>query len=321
MGAVAGTALAAAGGWIVYSNLIINHNLPLEKAIDADTLRVPSEESGDINCYVARDAPGRPLLLVHSVNAAASAYEMGPVFNRYRTSRPVIAIDLPGFGLSDRSDRIYSPRVYHEAILDVLHAETSGPVDVVALSLGCEFAARAAVIEPERFNSLTFISPTGFSRRDPTQVSQQASRKGMSERAFRFLSLPLWGRPLFDLLVTRPSIRYFLQQSFTGPVPDDMVDYDYATAHQPGAEHAPLNFISGSLFTEGILPVVIGPIGVALGIDHPERRMPLVASQIMGVLMLRYLLEVEPLASMPAEEVVATIGPTLQRYLTGDLPG
>ena len=56
---------------------------------------------------------------VHSVNAAASAYEMAPIFNRYRTSLPEIAMDLPGFGLSDRSDRIYSPRVYHEAILDV----------------------------------------------------------------------------------------------------------------------------------------------------------------------------------------------------------
>jgi hypothetical protein len=38
------------------------------------------------------------------------------------------------------------------------------------------------------------------------------------------------------------------------------------------------------------------------------------------VLLLRYLLEVEPLASMPADAVVATYAPTLQRYLTGPLP-
>ena len=48
--------------------------------------------------------------------------------------------------------------------------------------------------------------------------------------------------------------------------------------------------------------------------------MPLVASQVIGLILLRYVLEVEPLASMPAEQVVATYAPTLQRYLTGPLP-
>jgi hypothetical protein len=48
--------------------------------------------------------------------------------------------------------------------------------------------------------------------------------------------------------------------------------------------------------------------------------MPLVASQLIGVIMLRYLLEAEPVASMPVEELVAALGPTIQRYLTGDLP-
>lgn len=74
------------------------------------------------------------------------------------------------------------------------------------------------------------------------------------------------------------------------------------------------------LFADGFLAVVIGPLGRALGIDHPDRRMALVASQVVGVLLLRYLLEVEPLASMPAESVVATYAPTVQRYLTGPLP-
>ena len=35
--------------------------------------------------------------------------------------------------------------------------------------------------------------------------------------------------------------------------------------------------------------------------------------------MARYIVKVEPLASAPAAQVVAAIGPTLQRYLTGDL--
>lgn len=75
-----------------------------------------------------------------------------------------------------------------------------------------------------------------------------------------------------------------------------------------------------ALLRDGFLAIVIGPIGVALGLDEPERRMPLVASQVLGLIIVRYLLEVEPVASMPADEVIATFGPTLQRYLTGELP-
>src|SRR4051794_41896357 len=74
------------------------------------------------------------------------------------------------------------------------------------------------------------------------------------------------------------------------------------------------------LLSEGVLPVVIEPIGVALGIDEPHLRMPLVASQVIGLILMRYVLAVEPLASMPAEQVIATFAPTIQRYLTGDLP-
>jgi tetracycline repressor-like protein len=37
--------------------------------------------------------------------------------------------------------------------------------------------------------------------------------------------------------------------------------------------------------------------------------------------MARYVVRIEPLASMPVERLVALYAPTLQRYLTGELPG
>ncbi|QBR92543.1 TetR family transcriptional regulator [Nocardioides euryhalodurans] len=74
------------------------------------------------------------------------------------------------------------------------------------------------------------------------------------------------------------------------------------------------------LLSEGFLPVVLQPVGVALGLERPERRMTLVASQVIGLILLRYVLRVEPLASLSRDELVATYAPTLQRYLTGPLP-
>ena len=74
------------------------------------------------------------------------------------------------------------------------------------------------------------------------------------------------------------------------------------------------------LMREGFLPAVLEPIGVALGLERPEVRMPLLASQVLGLILVRYVLEVEPVASMPTDHVVAIYAPTLQRYLTGPLP-
>jgi AcrR family transcriptional regulator len=74
------------------------------------------------------------------------------------------------------------------------------------------------------------------------------------------------------------------------------------------------------LVSDGFLRIVLGPVGLALGIDQPERRMGLVASQLIGLVMARYVLKLEPPASTPAEDLVATYAPTLQRYLPGPRP-
>jgi AcrR family transcriptional regulator len=49
-------------------------------------------------------------------------------------------------------------------------------------------------------------------------------------------------------------------------------------------------------------------------------RTTLVFSQIAGLITARYIIKVEPLASLPSEVVVAMVGPTIQRYLTAPLP-
>jgi AcrR family transcriptional regulator len=58
-----------------------------------------------------------------------------------------------------------------------------------------------------------------------------------------------------------------------------------------------------------------------LDLDPAEAplRTSLVASQMIGLAMARYILRFEPLASAPPETVVAAIAPTIQRYLTGPL--
>src|SRR5689334_16051533 len=92
---------AVAGSWIGYSAFFVNHHVSLPPAIDAERKQFLSKESGLLSYYADTSAEGTPLVLIHSINAAASSYEMRPLFNHFRTMRPVYALDLPGFGFSE----------------------------------------------------------------------------------------------------------------------------------------------------------------------------------------------------------------------------
>ena len=77
---------------------------------------------------------------------------------------------------------------------------------------------------------------------------------------------------------------------------------------------------SGGLVRDAFIPVVVGPVLAGLVADRPDVRIPLVASQVVGLIVARYVIALPPMAQMPAEDVVARVGPVVQHYLTGDLP-
>ncbi|OMC56354.1 TetR family transcriptional regulator [Mycobacterium sp. IS-836] len=77
-----------------------------------------------------------------------------------------------------------------------------------------------------------------------------------------------------------------------------------------------------SLARSFLQEVVVREVGSR--VDTPpgtgKIRAQFVASQLMGVVMARYIVRIEPFASLPAEQIAHIIAPNLQRYLTGDLP-
>ena len=206
-----------------------------------------------------RAGRGAPVLLVHSINAAASAYEIRPAFEAIVASRRAYAPDLPGFGASDRSDRRYDVALYVAAIEDALEAIAAEcgdvPVDVLALSLSSEFAARVATRRPERVRTLTLVTPTGLDRRSASLRAPSGTDREVPG-VHRVLSQRLWSQALFDGLTSRPSVRYFLQRTWGSKTIDaGLWRYSWTTARQPGARFAPLAFLSGRLFSKDIRDV------------------------------------------------------------------
>lgn len=243
---------------------------------EASPSTLASALSGDriafdgLSCYVAGNGP--PMLLVHSVNAACSAAEMRPLFDRYRTTHTVFALDLPGFGFSERSDRDYTPRL----MTDALHATAAeirrrcglAPITGVAASLGSEFLARAAVERPTQWDRLALVSPTGLDGHKSRYGPAGSTRRVPGLHAL--LSVPLWSNPLFRLL-TRPAVvRYFLERTWGRRAIDETLwACGVQSARQPGARFAPLHFLSGGLFSGDIHRVyesVTQPVWMSHGV-------------------------------------------------------
>lgn len=262
--------LAAFGAVTVWSRYFVDHQLELPEALSG-LRRTFNSDAGRLSYYVA--GAGEPLLLIHSINAAASAYEVRPLFEHYKATRRVYALELSGFGFSERGDRAYTPRLYTDvivAMLDEIRRDGGADeVDAVALSLSDEFLARAASERPDRFRSLALVTPTGFAHGEDLYGKPGETRG--SRFGYRLLSTSLWRQTLFDLLTTKPSIQYFLGKTFGSQraVDQGLAEYCYLSAHQPGAPFAPYHFLSGLLWSADIDRVYESldvPIYLAYGI-------------------------------------------------------
>ena len=226
----------------------------LPPAVSGERLELASP-TGRLSVYIAGDGPA--LLLIHSVNAAASAAEMRPLHEHHRRTRTVFSIDLPGYGFSDRSDRPYTPRL----MTDAVHAVTDlirdrcgpAPIDALALSLSCEYLARAAAETPERYRSLALVSPTGFRGLRAWRSAPGTTREVPGLHAALRGPGGLWGGALFRALTSPRVIRYFLRRTWgADAIDEELWRYDMRTTRMAGAEHAPLCFLSAGLFSADI---------------------------------------------------------------------
>jgi pimeloyl-ACP methyl ester carboxylesterase len=229
-------------------------NTTLPPALDADshTLHALHGACGRIAVYAGGAGP--PVLLVHSINALASVAEVRPLFEALCQDHSVYALDLPGYGLSDRLPRAYTVGDMCAAVLQVAQwvseQHPGQPLQVLAVSLSCEFVARVAQQSPATFASLALVSPTGF--RGGKSLRKPAGSTLFMGGFDRFLRRPgpAWGRFLFRQL-SRPSVvRYFLQRTWGGKNIDETLwAYAVRCAHVDNAEQAPLSFLSGGLFS------------------------------------------------------------------------
>jgi pimeloyl-ACP methyl ester carboxylesterase len=280
------------------------------------TLETPHGRS---HCYV-RPGEGRPIVLLHSFNAVASTFELNPVAEHLAetTDRPLYALDWLGFGRSDRPALDYTPSVYSDQLYQILTDLVEAPADLVALSLGCEYAAWMALQAAPQVRRLAFISPTGLTAaRGPSGPGRIALTLAGRTGAFELF---------FYRLTQRASLRqYYARQVFTDPtaIPDVLLDYAESTAQAQGAPHAPQRFVQGDLYLDNVTDDVYARLYRPTLLITPEQPGPTIQSfDLLPRLLDRNPRDLThqtvPGGLMPQWEAPDALWPVLDDFLTAD---
>jgi pimeloyl-ACP methyl ester carboxylesterase len=191
--------------------------------------------------------PGPPLIFIHGVGAGASTFMWRKNFDALARDFHVYALDLLGFGFSDKPAHApYSSDLYVELLADFTREVARSPARIIANSLGAAYAVRLADEQPSLVDALVLISPTG--------TDNLRARPGMTGAAFYgLLQSPVLGTSFYNVMASERSIRdYARKQLFYDRrrATERLVANYYATSHQPGAQHAIAAFLSGYLNTD-----------------------------------------------------------------------
>jgi len=220
---VANRALASAGG-------------DLEPAVLGEQ-RTYRWRGMDVAYTELGDPDDRDLVCFHGVNAAGSSIEFEPLADELAEEYHVIVPDLPGFGRSDRPPLVYSATLYTAFVQEFLADVAEDPIPV-ASSLTGAFLADAVddlADPPER---LLLICPTA-----DTMPGRRLWLRTL-------LRSPVVGSALYNAMTSKRALRYFsADHGYYDPDKrsETRLDYQWRSAHQPGARYAPASFLSGYL--------------------------------------------------------------------------
>ena len=151
---------------------------------------------------------GPALLLIHGMFGDHLDWEpiLQPLAERHR----VIAVDLPGFGDSEKPDVAYTPEFFTKHLVDLLDALGIEKATVVGNSFGGQIAMSLALAHPDRVERLVLITTGGLHEYSAQELDAALQRLSV-ENLMRFT--PEIHAPLFGRLFFRPGTA--MQQRYT----------------------------------------------------------------------------------------------------------
>lgn len=168
-----------------------------------------------------------PLLLLHGTGASLHTWD-GWV-DRMKSSKKIIRLDLPAFGLTGPSpSREYAPEMFQRVVIALLDSLNVHLVDIAGNSLGGRIAWYTTLRHPDRVRKLILIDAVGY----PMQ-------QGNQPLAFRLATIPILNKVL-TFITPRSVVKSTLLNLYSDDtkVTDDLVDRYFELALRPGNRQA-----------------------------------------------------------------------------------
>lgn len=178
----------------------------------------------DLHYVEAGDPEAPPLVLVHGFGAWSYSWRhnIGPLSQEFR----VVALDLPGFGWSEKSRRgDQSLEAYVRAVTGLMDHLGMDAAVLVGNSMGGEISLCTAVLAPQRVRAVAGLCSSAFIETLP--------------RLGRLIPyLPFAGKLGRRLIMNRNFVRHVLQGCYADPrrLPAEAAECYTAPFSTPGAE-------------------------------------------------------------------------------------
>lgn len=179
------------------------------------------------NVHYTKTGTGKPLLLIHDMNAASSGFEWSQMIPRLKDSYTVYTIDLLGFGRSEKPNMTYTNYLFIQLISDFIKSEIGHRTSVIATGGSAAIPVMACASNAELFDQIMLINP--YSLLDCSQMP------GKSAKYYKFIvDLPILGTLLYHIASSRQAVSDdFTSTEFYNPysVKSSYVDAYYESAH------------------------------------------------------------------------------------------
>lgn len=170
---------------------------------------------------------GTPLLLVHDLTPGSSLYEYHKLIESLSKTYEVYALDLLGYGLSDKPNMTYTNYLYVQLLNDFIKNMIGKKTDVIATGDSSPIMIMIGHNDPELVNRMIFINPQSL-----YQLNQIPSKR--TKLLKLLIELPILGTFIYNILTTRETIeKTFLSDYFynCSNIKDEYVDAYLESCH------------------------------------------------------------------------------------------
>ena len=177
--------------------------------------------------YYTKSGKGKPVLLVHDLDVASSAYEWSKIVNKLSRTNTVYAIDLLGCGRSEKPNITYTNYLYVQLVNDFIREIIGEKSDIVTTGSSLSFVLMACQIESKYYDKIIGVNPA-----DLYELAKAPSKR---KNGLKFaIELPVIGTFIYNMALSKNHIidkmvnEWFFKGHLVSP---QLVDVYYQSAH------------------------------------------------------------------------------------------